>query len=184
MMHPVARVQLALAALGAGLVHFAIAAGAGLPFSLLFAVIGAAELAWAGSVLARPAIPLARVVAAAALVPLAVWAAALLVGTATSENLPPFALAVASALDLVVASGSALAARRVGASAVRADDRGTTSGAGRRFTISLVAGALAVSALVMPALGSTAAGSAAANGMHSTHDPGVDSDLGDAHSGH
>lgn len=184
MANNVARVQLALAALGAGLVHFAVAAGAGLPLALVFGLCGAAELAWAGRAIARPAIPFARVVPAAALVPLAVWASALLLGTATSENLPPLPLAIASVLDLVVAAGSAFAVRHASRSAPTADDPKARSRTGRRFTISLVAGAFAVSALVMPALGATAAGSAAANGMHSLHDPSVGLNVHDPHAGH
>ena len=183
MVNSVARVQLALAALGAGLVHFAIAAGAGLPVALVFALCGAAELAWAGLTIARPALPFARVVPAAALVPLAVWAAALLLGSATSQNLPPLPLAIASVFDLVVAAGSAFALRRA-VTPAPAEDSEVPSHSGSRFTISLVAGAFAVSALVMPALGATAAGSAAANGMHSMHDPGVELNVPDPHAGH
>ena len=178
-MNTTVRVQLALAALGAGLVHFAVAAGAGLPLAIIFCLCGAAELIWAAYAIARPDPPLIRLVPALALIPLGLWAAALLSGAATAETLPPFALAIAALLDLVVAVGLAASERR--------DRRHSTAArqpSGLRFTLALIIGALAVSALTLPALGATAAGIAASNGPHATHEPGAGVAVQDTHPGH
>ncbi|MDQ1531212.1 MAG: hypothetical protein QOE37_1317, partial [Microbacteriaceae bacterium] len=72
------RTWIGLAALGAGCIHLAVAAGA--PFAVLlgFSVLGTAELAWAVAALARPAIPLPRTAFAGAVAAVAVEVAVLL----------------------------------------------------------------------------------------------------------
>ncbi|THG29500.1 hypothetical protein [Naasia lichenicola] len=169
------RVQLAIAALGAGLLHLAVAAGADLPVAIAFAACGAAELVWAGFAIARVSLPLARAVPPLALVPIGVWLIALL-GLSRSPGTLPFpALALAALLDLAVAIGAAVLLRHRPASRVRPAHGGS-------FTVPLVIGAFAMSALVLPALGTTSAGMAASHGPHATHGPSERLELPASHS--
>lgn len=168
------RLPLAMAALGAGLLHLALAAGADLSFQIAFAVCGVAELVWAGFAIARhplpqtqshppaEALPLARAIPSLALVPIGVWLIALLSPATTPGTLPLPAIAVASLLDLGVAIGAAVLLRSRPAARRQ-------SAHGEGFTVPLVIGAFAMTAIVLPALGSTAAGSAASAGSHATH---------------
>ncbi|MFF1876479.1 hypothetical protein [Leifsonia sp. NPDC058230] len=151
---PAVRAWLAVAALGAGLLHAALAASAPLPALIVLVAIGAAELGWAVVTLARDRPPAVRASLYLALVPVAAWAAVATVG-ATSEAgtilaLPPLPLAVASALDLAVALTIAVVLRR-GRPAAQ------NTGAAR-FLASLALSAVAVCGVTVPALSVTDAG--------------------------
>jgi lysylphosphatidylglycerol synthetase-like protein (DUF2156 family) len=176
-----------LAALGAGLVLLALAAGAGGMMQPAFVVVGVAALGWgvlalrAGRVIA-PSVVL--VVAAASLVGAG---AAVATGTAAMTDVVPGPLAAASVFTVVVAfaAGLALRARRGPASAGRAPSaadpvaRGASAanisgpGSGSSETsavLGLLVGAVLVAALAAPALAATEAGQDAV--PHGSHRPG------------
>lgn len=159
---PATRAFLAVAALGAGLLHAAVAPGAPLPLLLVLAVIAAGELAWAVAALARDRPPLFALAPALALVPLGLWAALAVVGaTATSGRvleLPLLPMGTASLLDLAVAATAMVVLRRG-----RAARQSTGA---PRFVVALLVSACAVSAVTVPALGATSAGVAAVTVHH------------------
>jgi hypothetical protein len=161
---PATRAWLAVVALGAGLLHAALAASAPLPALIVLAAIGAAELGWAVATLARDRPPLLRASLYLALVPIGCWAAVATVGATTAAGtvlaLPPLPLAVASGLDLTIAVIIAIVLRRRRAS-VR--DAGAV-----RFVLALLLSAAAVSAVTIPALAVTDAGVAAVD-VHLQH---------------
>ena len=105
----VTRAALGFAALGAGLLHLALAVGAAPVLATGLLVVGAAEFLWGVLTTARPEALLPRVAIAGALVPPAVWVLLLLVGSTTPRPLPMLA---ATVLDLAVAIGVATALRR------------------------------------------------------------------------
>ena len=159
---PATRAFLAVAALGAGLLHAAVAPGAPLPLLLVLVLIAAGELAWSVAALAGDRPPLFRLVPVLALVPLGVWAALAVVGATASSGtvleLPVAPMGVASLLDVCVAAVSAVVVRR-GAPARQ------SSGA-LRFVVALAVSASAVCAVTIPALGATDAGVAAVTVHH------------------
>ena len=69
------RTWLGFAALGAGLVHLAVAAGAPLVSTLLLALIGVLEAAWGVTALAREHVPVPRIALAGAVLAVAGWVA-------------------------------------------------------------------------------------------------------------
>jgi hypothetical protein len=100
---------LALAALGAALIHLAV--GAGSPPAALVAllVIGVAEGAWAVAVLRSDRLPLPAWAVVGALVPVAGWAllvtaAVVMSAPGITSDLPAIPLLAATRLDLVVAA--------------------------------------------------------------------------------
>jgi hypothetical protein len=160
---PAVRAWLAVAALGAGLLHAALAASAPLPALIALLATGAAELSWAVATLARDRPPVLRASLFLALIPVAGWAAVATVGatgTGTILALPPLPLAVASALNLAVALTIAIVLRR-GRPAAQ------NTGAGR-FIAALTLSAAAVSGVTIPALSVTDAGAGAVT-VHLEH---------------
>lgn len=159
---PATRAFLAVAALGAGLLHAALAPSAPLPLLSVLLGLALAELAWAAATLARDRPPLFDVVPALALVPLGLWAALAVVGATASSGtvltLPFAPMGAASLLDLGIAIASAVVLRR--GRPVR-----PTSGA-LRFVCALMLSACAVCAVTIPALGATDAGVAAVTVHH------------------
>ena len=161
---PATRAWLAVAALGAGLLHAALASGAPLPVAVPLLVTGAAELAWAVAAFLRDRPPFFRPSLFLALAPVAGWAALATAGATASGgtllSLQPLPMAVASLLDVAVAGTVAVVLRR---------GRPVASGSGAlRFVLVLTLSAAAVSAAVVPALGVTQAGGAAAE-VHRQH---------------
>lgn len=151
---PPARAFLAVAALGAGLLHAALAPGAPLPLLVALLVAAAAELAWAATTLARDRPLVFRLVPALALVPVGLWAALAVVGATASSGrvivLPLLPMGVASLLDVAIAAVSAIILRR---------DRPAPQATGAlRFIAALALSASAVCAVTIPALGLTDAG--------------------------
>lgn len=156
------RAFLAVAALGAGLLHAAVAPGAPLPLLLVLAGVAAAELAWAVAALARERPPLFALVPALALAPIGLWAVLAVVGATASSGtvlVLPFApMGVASVLDLAVAATTAVVLRR--------GRRTEGPGGALRFVCALAVSACAVCAVTIPALGATDAGVAAVTVHH------------------
>ena len=112
-MSAVIRGWLGFAALGAGLVHLALAIDSSLAFGIPLVVVGAAEFAWGVFAFTRPALPLARTARVAAVVPILGWVALLVVGAAGAfEGLRVLPMLVASLLDLAIAVGITWILRR------------------------------------------------------------------------
>jgi hypothetical protein len=159
---------MALASLGVGLVHLAIAAGSPLFLAVLLAGFGVAEVGWGVALLARGRVLLQRAALPIALAPVALWglnitAAVALGGSSTAS--PPFGpMAAASVLSLFVGARLALARRR--ALAQQLTESASRPG---RYLLSMTVGALLVAGLVTPALAGTTAGTAAVpHGEHGT----------------
>jgi len=161
----VTRAWLAVAALGAGLLHAALAASAPLPAAIVLATFAAVELGWAVAAFLRDRPPFFRAALVAALVPVGAWAVVATVG-ATSEAgtilaLSPLPLGVAALLDVAVAGTIAVVLRRA---------KPVTANAGAlRFVLALLLSAAAVCAVTIPALGLTDAGVAAVD-VHLQHE--------------
>ncbi|WP_348789521.1 hypothetical protein [Leifsonia sp. NPDC080035] len=164
---PTTRAFLAVAALGAGLLHAALAPGAPLPLLVAFVAVAAAELGWAAAALARDRPPLFAAVPALALVPLGIWAALATTGATTSGgtvlSLPFLPMGVASLLDLAVAGVAAVVLRRRRS---RGDREAAPQSGALRFVAALALSASAVCAVTIPALGATDAGIAAVTVHH------------------
>lgn len=145
----------AFAALGAGLVHIALGAGAAIGPAAVLIAIGAGELLWAVLVLARGRILAPRTATAATVAVVLVWIAAVVVGDGFGvDPLPMFAAVL---LDLLVA-GIVVASAR----STRAE---RAPGAGRMLLGAFV-GALLVAGIATPALASSPAGGGDMGGMH------------------
>ena len=169
------RIWIAFAALGAGLIHLAVAAGSPPILLAVFLVLGAAEIAWCVATMLSSRFPLRQFALVGSLLPLVAWASALVLGDpvgATVDNLPPLALASAGVLDVVIGAAMAASLRRSPDASPAA-----TSEPGAGWTVlGIVAGALVMTALTLPALGQTQAGIAALDGHGHTQVelPGVD----------
>jgi hypothetical protein len=159
---PSARALLAVAALGAGLLHAALAPSAPPLLLAAFVVVAGAELAWATMTLARETPPLLRAVPVLALVPLLLWSGLAVAGaTATSGSvvaLPLIPMGTASLLDAVIAATTAVL--------LRIDRPVNRPSGAMRFVAALLLSACAVSAATIPALGLTDAGVAAVTVHH------------------
>lgn len=107
----VARCALGFAALGAGLIHLALAIGASPAVATGLVVVGAAEFLWGVLTVSRPGVPVPPVAIAGALVPPAAWIVLLV--AALPEGPRPLPFLAATALDLTVAIGLAAGLRRV-----------------------------------------------------------------------
>ena len=104
------RAALGFAALGAGLIHLALAVGAAPVLATGLLVVGGAEFLWGVLSTARPEALVPRVAIAGALVPPAAWVVLLLAGTPDGPR--PLPMLAATVLDLAVAIGVATALRR------------------------------------------------------------------------
>jgi hypothetical protein len=106
----VTRAALGFAALGAGLLHLALAVGAAPWLAVLLIAGGAAEFLWGVLATSRPAPPVPRAALVGALVPPAAWVVLLLAGLPDQPR--PLPMLAATVLDLAVAIGVATALRR------------------------------------------------------------------------
>ncbi|WP_445337531.1 hypothetical protein [Clavibacter sp. CFBP 8614] len=100
---------LALAALGAALIHLAVGAGSSPASMVALLVIGAAELAWAVAVLRSDRLPAASWAVVGALVPVAGWAllvsaAVVLAAPGITSGIPAIPMLAATLLDLAIAA--------------------------------------------------------------------------------
>lgn len=159
------RIWIAFAALGAGLIHLAVAAAAAPLLLVPFAVLGSAELAWSIATMLLSRYPVRPLALVGAILPLVTWATALMLGDAigvTVANLPPLPLASASLLDIVLAVAMSASLRR----APDAAPAPATEPAAGWTVLGIASGAILMSALTLPALGQTQAGIAAMDGAH------------------
>lgn len=166
------RAWLAVAALGAGLLHAALAASAPLPAAIVLLAFAAAELGWAVVTFQRDRPPFFRAALGAALVPVGAWALVATVG-ATSEAgtilaLPPLPIGVAALLDFAIAATVAVVLRRRSAAAARDEVPAVRPTGPLRFVLALLLSAAAVCTVTIPALGLTDAGVAAVS-VHLQH---------------
>ncbi len=164
----------ALAALGAGLVHLAVAASAPTLLLIAFLLVGIGEVVWAVLTLARSRYVIPRLYPLLALIPLAVWALGVFSGV-ESTVLPPMSLALAAVLGLLSAAFVAVSSRRGSA------DESTREPSAGLTLVGFLAGAFAMAAIALPALGQTSAGIAASQGPHAHHST---VDVPEGHSGH
>jgi len=169
-----------LAALGAGLVLMALAAGAGGAAQPALIVLGVAALGWGVLALRAGRVIAPSFVLVAAAVTLVGTAAAVATGTSAMTDVAPGPLAATSVFIVVMAlaagwelRGRSARARRPG----RAGSEASASKPRREASVAarltgLVSGAALVAALATPALAATEAGEQAV--PHGTHqlDPG------------
>jgi len=160
---PAIRAFLAVAALGAGLLHAALAPSAPPALLAAFLLLALAELLWAAATLARDCPPAFRLIPALALLPVGMWAALAVAGATASGGtaiaLPLIPMGAASLLDVTVAATAAVVIRRGRPVPVQSS--------ALRFVVSLMLSASLVSAITIPALGFTQAGVAAVTVHHS-----------------
>jgi hypothetical protein len=106
----VARSTLGFAALGAGLIHVALAIGAEPWLAAGLVSVGAVEFLWGVLAVSRPGVPLPRAAIVGALVPPTAWIVLLV--AAVPEGPRPLPMLAATLLDLAVAIGLASGLRR------------------------------------------------------------------------
>lgn len=145
-MSPITRGWIAFAAVGAGLIHLALAVSAPTIGALLLIGMGIVEFAWGVLVMFDERFLVPRIAVVAALAPVALWIAALLLGV---DAFRPFPLAIATLLELFIAVTIAVVQRR---------GRSAAAPGTRRYVAGLLAGALVVGIVTAPALGATEAG--------------------------
>lgn len=150
-MSAITRSWIAFAAVGAGLVHLALAVDAPLLGTVLLAGIGIAEFAWGVLVVFDERFLAPRVAVIAALAPVMLWVVAVVVGI---QSFRPVPLGVATALELFIALTIAVSLRR---------QREPKPVSTRRYVIGLMLGALVIGSVTAPALGATAAGQQVVN---------------------
>jgi hypothetical protein len=170
-MSTITRTWLAFAAVGTGLIHFALVVGSPLALGVILAIIGLLEFGWGVLTFARETVPFPRLVLVGALAPLLGWGALLVISTAAEDPaiasaLPFFPLAVASLFELFIATVVAVHLRR-------ASEVSPVAPSVARYLLGLAAGALVVAALTTPALAATAAGSVAQPHGEHTDIPGL-----------
>ena len=145
---PATRAFLAVAALGAGLLHAALAPSAPPALLAAFLVLALGELVWAVATLAKDFPPAFRLIPALALLPVGMWAALAIAGATASGGtaiaLPFVPMGVASVLDVAIAATAAVIVRR--------GRRVSAPSSFLRFFLGLVLSACAVSAITIPAL--------------------------------
>lgn len=167
----------AVATLGAGLVHLAVGAGAPLPLLAVFVAVGVAEIGWALAVFRLERVPAPRAFLGVSLLSLAVWA--VVIGLGAGSSLPVGPLAAASLLSVMVAVVVVLTTVRSGRPTV-VSARAVDEEHPWRFIGTLAASAAIVAGIVTPALSGTWAGQFAE--PHGSHEiPGLEID---EHAGH
>lgn len=170
------RIWIAFAALGAGLIHLAVAAAAPPLLLLVFLLLGAAEIAWGVATMLRSTFPMRQLALVGSILGLVAWASALVLGDAVGvsvDTLPPVALASASLLDIIVAIAMTASLRR----SPDAAPAPAAEPAAGWTVLGITVGAVAMVGLALPAIGQTQAGIAALDGPHASHSgvtlPGV-----------
>ena len=175
-MAQLARTWLGLGAIGAGLIHLAVAASSAPALLMLFLAIGAAETAWGVAAMARRSLALPRTAMAGALLTVVVWIITLQatpMRMSTSSTmvmtpvLPTGAMLGAGALDLLIAVGIALVRRGARASA----DQTEAPPSALRFLVGTIIGAGVVAVVTANCLAATPIGASVMPGMDDA--PGV-----------
>ena len=185
------RSLMALAALGAGLIHLAVAAGSPLAAAVLLGGFGIGELGWGLAVLSRGKVLAPTAALIGSLAPVALWGLLVTVRVAgglpsLTDFLPLGPLAAASLLGLALALLLAVD-RRSQKTGVRTESSAHTPTRPGRFLLGMLLGAMAVAGVVTPALAATNAGTyAVPHGEHGTTPSGDDVDAPDTgtHVGH
>jgi hypothetical protein len=167
-MSMILRSWLAFMALGAGILHLALAPGSPLAIAIVLVPLGAAEFGWGLAVLAKGEFVLAGVARGVALAPILSWAAMLLVGRAIGMADPAgspavLPMAVATLFDFAIAIALSVHLRRTRTADAPPRQPNAWSQLGGLFV-----GGLAVSLLMTPALAFTEAG---LNNPHAIHGP-------------
>ena len=150
-MSAITRSWIALAAVGAGLIHLALAVDAPLLGTVLLAGIGITEFAWGVLVVFDERFLAPRVAVIAALAPVMLWVVAVVVGI---QSFRPVPLGVATVMELFVALTIAVSLRR---------QREPPPVSARRYVLGVALGALVIGGITAPALGATAAGQQVVN---------------------
>ena len=99
-MTPATRAWLAFPAVGAGIIHLALALAAPLPFAAVLAVFGFVEFFWGVLTFAGHGVPVPRIALVVAPLPTILWGISVATGFAPPVSL--FAMAGACLLELVV----------------------------------------------------------------------------------
>jgi hypothetical protein len=188
----ITRTWLAMAAIGAGLIHVALGAGAPPVLAVPLIAIAVAEVAWGVLTVLKDRVFTPTVALAGALAPIGLWV--LLITAASVSGAPellsplPFlAMGSATLFDLFLAgvlavqrrramraAAPASPARNADANADAEPNRGAAEPSVGRYLLGVLAGACVVSALTTPALANTHAGQSAVphgtlHGVHSDH---------------
>ena len=178
-MTSVFRIWLAMAAIGAALIHLAVGAGAPLPLGIILVGIGVAELGWGVATLVRGRVVARDATIALALVPVFVWGATAILGSglgvsAAQTGLPVYPMAVASLFGICLSGALAISRRRESnratADAAAWSPRIVAELPAGRLLAALMIGSLVFSGLTTTALAGTKAGEQAVpHGTHSDH---------------
>lgn len=150
-MNDTIRLGLGMTAVGAGIVHLGVVAGAPLLVAVPSLLLGAAEVAWGVATFVRDTTPVARTAMLVALAGPVLWCLLL----ATGQPVPVLPALVSTTLDLALALVLAISIRLA-----RRDDRSTRAWTQRpavQLPVLFVS-ALAIGALVTPALAASSAG--------------------------
>jgi hypothetical protein len=172
-MSDIQRSLMALAALGAGLIHLAVAAGSPLAAAILLGALGIGELGWGLAVLSRGRVLAPTAALISSLAPVALWGLLATVRVAgglssLTDFVPLGPLAAASVLSIALALLLAVERRSRKA---RRQSTALASEPARpgRFLLGMLLGAMAVAGVVTPALAATNAGTyAVPHGEHQT----------------
>jgi len=154
----ITRTWLAFAAIGTGLIHFALVIGSPLALGLVLAALGLVEFGWGVLTFARETLVAPRVALVVALVPVVGWA--LLLVTSSVSEAPELAasfaflpLAVASVFELFAVAVLGVHLRRG-----RDPEAVPVFPSVFRYLLGLAVGAVVVAGLTTPALAATEAG--------------------------
>lgn len=157
-MPTITRTWLAFAAIGTGLIHFALVIGSPLALGLVLAAFGLTEFGWGVLTFARERIAAPRIALVVALIPVAGWT--LLLVTSSVSEAPELAsslgflpLAIASLFELF-----AVAVLGIHLRSKRDPDAAPAFPSVARYLLGLGLGALVVAGLTTPALAATEAG--------------------------
>ncbi len=172
-MSAVVRTWLGFAALGAGLIHLALAVDAPVALAVVLVVFGLAEFGWGILAFTTDAIPLPQAARVATLVPVVLWALALVSGLAFAGAVRVFPMLAASVLDLAIAIGVSLVLRRSADATAAEPRRPARALSAPAYLAAMAAGALVVGIVTTPALAATEAGDVAVQhgdvGGHTGH---------------
>jgi hypothetical protein len=159
----ITRSLLALAAIGAAVIHFALVAGSSPALAALMLVVGIAESAWAITILITGRLVAPRLAQGAAIMPVIVWSLAVVVATlanssAVSASIRFVPMAIAVVFELFVATLLGLHFRRASN-----PPRIVKAAGAARYLSAIIVGGFVVGALITPALAATQAGAVAAD---------------------
>ena len=150
-MSAIPRSWVAFAAVGAGLIHLALAITAIVPLNVVLVIIGLAEFVWGVLGFARETLIAPRVVVGLILLPVGGWVMLLVVAPEAAASLGFVPLAVATLFALFVSIMIAVQLRRT-------TDAPPKPPTVTRYLVALLVGAAVIAGLTAPALAATEAG--------------------------